>query len=335
VFQTDPILFLQGFASAPLTTLMEGVSAMGYTPFYVTFLCFITLGVSFRKGFLIMQLVLWTSFLTDILKNGFALPRPSDVDSAVKHLGEGVPNTTPFHGRGATAFLGGIDAEVLDVFRAQPEWSFGLPSGHVSGTTALWGGMSLLFRRTIVFALAAVIIVLMPLSRMYLGRHFLADVLGGLVVGGGMVALAYFAFIRPDSRWNYLLLARLTFSRTPGTWTLLALLVLAPMALLLAAPVVEPDDPGRLLGLNLGFILVAVHGFPDDRAVVWKRAVRFLLSILLFGLATVVVSLIVGALGQVGESPAIEFAAAIPPTFLCLWGTVAICLRTGLYPCRL
>lgn len=55
-----------------------------------------------------------------------------------------------------------------------------VPSGHVNTATVLWG---LLYARgKIPLWLAAVVVALVGLSRLYLGAHYLADVLGGAVL---------------------------------------------------------------------------------------------------------------------------------------------------------
>jgi membrane-associated phospholipid phosphatase len=153
VFQIEPILFLQSFASDVLTAFMTLVSQMGYTPFYIATLSVVLFGINFRKGFILLQIVLWNGILTDLLKHVFALPRPSDVDSSVQFLGTNYPNPTPFQGMAGQGFFRLPDPSVIDYFRSLPEWSFGIPSGHVSGTIALWGGMDRLFQKKWIFVL--------------------------------------------------------------------------------------------------------------------------------------------------------------------------------------
>ncbi len=93
--------------------------------------------------------------LPPILKELFALPRPSDVDSLV-HI---------------------LDPEAGD------QSPFGFPSGHCSLTVVTWGTLALLFRKRWLAVPGVIFAVLMPLSRMYLGRHFAGDVFGGIAPG--------------------------------------------------------------------------------------------------------------------------------------------------------
>ncbi|MEW5930503.1 MAG: phosphatase PAP2 family protein [Gemmatimonadota bacterium] len=59
------------------------------------------------------------------------------------------------------------------------------PSGHVYATVGPWGLLAVL--GCIAFGLAALVAVLVGLGRMYLGTHYLGDVLGGIVFGAALV----------------------------------------------------------------------------------------------------------------------------------------------------
>ena len=129
-----------------------------------------------------MHVLLWTGIVTVFLKDFFALPRPSDVDVNVKLINKDYLNSTAFDSMGAQSFFGALPPEVVDHFRSVDGTSFGLPSGHVSITTALWSSVFGLFRPAWVKALSVALIVLIPITRMYLGRPFL-EFLRAAIVG--------------------------------------------------------------------------------------------------------------------------------------------------------
>lgn len=331
MFQTEPIHFLQSFANDWIIALMVLVSSMGYPPFYIVIFILITLGVNFRKGLLLIQIVLCVSILTELLKNMVALPRPSDVDSNVKLLGKDYPNPSPLTDMGACGFLHLPDPEAIRLYRSQPEWSFGFPSGHVSSTTTFWGGMSLLFRNTVVWVLAAVIIALMPLSRMYLGRHFLADVLGGLVLAGIVVAVTYPLFIIPTARSRLLDAVRLHLATNTRSLLLLTYLLLLPLLLVTLTPLVQPESAGGLFGVNVAFLVIGLRGLPDDAGTIPKRAGRVILGLFLFVMASFVTDQVIEISSLNENGLWVEFLAGVAPPFFMLWGTVQLSLRTGLY----
>jgi len=324
VFETAPNHFLQSLASGPLTAFLSAITLTGYFPFYILVLAVIMFGVDLRRGVLLSQFVLWTLAVTDLLKTTVALPRPVDVDSTLRQLDTGAPNKATFIAAGGRSFLGLPAEQAIEYYRAVTGYSFGFPSGHVSSATAFWGGAALLFRRRWMMPAALAMIVLMAISRMYLGRHFLADVLGGGLVGVAVLACGVSLFA---ARW-----APIPFlGDTDLRLGILAVagLVGAPL-LLFFLPGAELNA-GRLLGLNLGYLTLAARGrLPSDQGTMTQRALRILLAV---SLAAVGLRL-PGATplsgwewgGGLGEL----LAGAIPP-FVMLTGTVLLGRRLGLY----
>jgi len=332
MFQTEPIKLLQSLATDGLTELMVLVSGLGYSEFYIPVLILITFGVSFRKGFLLTQMMLWVGIVTDLLKNVIALPRPADVDSAVKLLAEtDVTNPTPFTGKGGVGFWDLPDREAIRIIRLQPDWSYGLPSGHVSGTTAFWGGLSLVFRGTPIRVAAVVMIGLMPLSRMYLGRHFLADVLAGFLLGLVFLGLIHTVFVRPGTAGRLVELSRLHLSAGLPTLIVLSITLLPPLLLLALSPLVEPEAAGHLFGLNVAFLLLALGGLPQDAGSWPRRVGRVLLAFAIYLVTVWLVGQGLDLASAMHDHPWIEFPATAIPTFAALWGGVKVSLGLGLY----
>ncbi len=171
-------------------------------------------------------------------------------------------------------------------------------------------------------------VVLMALSRMFLGRHFLADVIGGAVVGSLLVAVIYAGVVRPG---------RFLDDPSPtlqwGTqWGLPLLILLGlPLGLMVLAPQVEPQNVGRVLGLNLAFVWLAHTGIPDDEASWPRRLARAALAPLIFVLAGVVLPRLALGLGLDPVANATSVSLAAVQGFLVLWGTVALARRSELY----
>ena len=99
-----------------------------------------------------------------------------------------------------------LDAGLKDLFaRARPQAffdyyrtpkSFSFPSGHALFAVCFFGGLAVLLShrlrgrpaRILVWAVALVLILLIGVSRVYLGVHYPTDVLGGFAVGTVWVA---------------------------------------------------------------------------------------------------------------------------------------------------
>ncbi|HET8842971.1 MAG TPA: phosphatase PAP2 family protein [Ktedonobacteraceae bacterium] len=91
----------------------------------------------------------------------------------------------------------------VDILQAAKGLSF--PSGHVMAYLAFWGllfsfgiillrGMS--WWRIALLAISAVFIILVGPSRIYLGDHWASDVLGSYLIGGVLLGLALWLYLR-------------------------------------------------------------------------------------------------------------------------------------------
>jgi membrane-associated phospholipid phosphatase len=108
----------------------------------------------------------------------------------------------------ACAVPGGLILNVLLKYtfqRARPSFdeplvslaTFSFPSGHTSGATVLYGVLAAWLvcrcqgrvQQVLITVAALLMIALVALSRLYLGVHYLSDVLAGMAVGGAWLAV--------------------------------------------------------------------------------------------------------------------------------------------------
>ncbi len=195
MFQVEPVLWLQSLESPALTWLMTTITSLGYTPVYATILLILIFGVRLKPGFFVFLALLINGLLIFCLKQGLMFPRPSDVDIRVIEPGFERPPLL-VDGGGAKSFWELPSPEAMTAAKKQTDWSYGLPSGHVAGATAFFLALAFFFRSRAILVFSVCWMLLMALSRMYLGRHFIADVLGGMAVGVFAVAVAAF-LVRP------------------------------------------------------------------------------------------------------------------------------------------
>lgn len=196
---------LQSFASPTLDAVMLFVTRLASERAYIALLVAAYLVVDAVVG---QRLALLAGFYLNYhLKGLFDTPRPYVLEPAVARSEEAV-----LTGPGA-----------------------GFPSGHAQSSATFWGLAALYARRAWFWALAVVLIVLISLSRLYLGLHLPVDVLGGLGVGLVVAAAAYALF------------AALPRRGALGLPLVLALGLLLPLALHLLWPV--PDSEMLLGGL--------------------------------------------------------------------------------------
>jgi len=161
------ITWLQSLGTG-LMSPMEGLSFLGNEQFFLLvapaiYWCFDTrLGLT--AGLFLMVNANINSYLKIILHT----PRPFWISTAIQHLGF--------------------------------EQSFGMPSGHAQNTAVVWGTLAAYFRKPWTWIASIGLIILIGISRIYLGVHFPHDILAGWIFG----AITLWALIRlsePITRW--------------------------------------------------------------------------------------------------------------------------------------
>jgi membrane-associated phospholipid phosphatase len=175
------------------------------------------------------------------------------------------------------------------------EQSYGVPSGHAQAATVFYGFLALWFRRAWVWILAILMILLMAVSRVYLGVHDIEDILVGILIGV-LILIGYYLWRR--------YMANRFANRILGQRLLLAIsvpLVLATIYVVVLVILGQPNDNvawaehidmaemasfedlaaefGILLGLGVGFVLEVSRVRFMVRGPFWKRIMRYLLGL--------------------------------------------------------
>ena len=181
------------------------------------------------------------------------------------------------------------------------EATFGAPSGHAQTAAGLWGTIAWGARRTWSWFAALIVIVMIGLSRLYLGVHFPQDVLLGWALGGLLLwmFLALWEWVAAWVRQRTLLQQVLLSLAAPAALLLgagmlvngLRLYMLPNAWMVNAARAGEPlptpvsmdstlTAAGTLLGLCLGLIWIHRRGGFKPSGPLWKRALCFLLGLI-------------------------------------------------------
>ncbi|MEN6435321.1 MAG: phosphatase PAP2 family protein [Anaerolineaceae bacterium] len=154
-------LFLQSLGTWSFG-IMKAISFLGQEEFFLILMPFLYWCVDSRIGLRVGLMLLLSNGVNGFFKVAFAGPRPYWFDGDVQ----------------------GVIGET----------SFGNPSGHAQIAASVWGYLAALFRKKWFTILAFVVIFLVGLSRLFLGVHFLRDVLIGWFIG----ALMVFLFIKVE-----------------------------------------------------------------------------------------------------------------------------------------
>jgi hypothetical protein len=171
-----------------------------------------------------------------------------------------------------------------DVRVVRPEPSYSFPSGHSMTPLMFWGGMAMHLRKAWFTALAAAVIFLIGLSRLYLGVHWPVDILGGWAIGAlmllGFSASQGFWTGEKQSLGRQLLIAL----AIPGAATVISLLMGQVPALTAAR-----DENLRffiILGAYVGFLVgaaleEALVGFDPRQGGAGVQAAKVVLGLAL------------------------------------------------------
>jgi len=235
VFSADVIRWVQQFSSPALDAFFHAVTNLGHEYAYILILLVVYWCVDRRIGHRLALVFLSSMWLNGYLKEIFQTPRPSP-DDGVRVL---------VH-----------------------EASFSFPSGHAQGSMTLWGFLALSLRRPWLWAASAILILLVGVSRIYLGAHFLGDVVGGWLIG----ALVLAVFSAAGAAFG-----RLSLSRSAR----LALAILVP---LLLVPLYQTGPSLQLLGVLMGWMGSDVFALEAiayrERASAGRQAAKVLLGLL-------------------------------------------------------
>jgi membrane-associated phospholipid phosphatase len=271
-------LFLQALGNW-LSGPFKLITSLGNEEFYILIMPFLFWCVNSVMGIRAGVMLLLSGGIKDFLKVVIHTPRPYWVDTRVKAI------TT--------------------------ESSFGMPSGHSMDAASIWGVIAVSIKRRWATWLAILLIFLIGLSRIYLGVHFIHDVVSGWLVGG-LLLWGYLTVEKRIARWinqksllTQILLAFL-FSMSLILLALLARLLVqgwqipvewAQNALVAGDIPINPLDMSgsiTLAGVAFGFLgglafWVKRHGMPEIGKRTYKLIFRYLLG--MAGLALIYVGL--------------------------------------------
>lgn len=250
---------------------MQFFTFLGQENFFFLVLPLVYWSIDAGVGLRIAFILATSNYLNTIAKVLFATPRPYWVSAQVEPL--------------------------------SVEYTFGTPSGHAQNAAALWGVMAAGAQRAgqrWAWVAAILLTFFIGFSRLYLGMHFLHDVLLGWLLG----FLLLFVFLRfwdPVAAWlkqktlsqqvmiafvisllmiaaGFLSSAPLSAYVFPAEWTDNALRV-GP----LPDPVSVEDiltSAGSLFGLAAGAAWIASQGGYETSGPLEKRALRYVVGLI-------------------------------------------------------
>ncbi|MCE9598221.1 MAG: phosphatase PAP2 family protein [Spirochaetia bacterium] len=277
---------------------MQAFSVLGVETFYFALVPIIYWFVSRRTAVGLLVILAVSAYLNSVFKWIFSRPRPFWISADVR--GMAIENT------------------------------YGIPSGHAQNAIAVWFvlavSMSLLFpaRKRLLFVIAGVVAFGISFSRIYLGMHFVQDVLLGWLIGGLILA----GYIALEKRIDSILTNPLQHAALlvfPFLMIGVALLVRSfspqPASYPLAGENYDPLHINQVIavcGTLMGLIVGSYVQIPESKSIWWVRALGFVATLVGIGLISKGLS-VVGAGGDL-EQPMRFIRYAL----LVFWGFVLV-----------
>lgn len=256
--ELEQIVSLQRLPVSAL--VMKALSNLGPSAYLLGLVGLVYLCFDSRFGARLLLLYVGAQVVSHFSKLAFHLPRPFWLDERVQAF---EPTAT----------------------------SFGLPSGHSLVATCVWLLIAIEVRKWWFWASSCVIILLVSLSRVWLGSHFISDVLGGCLLGGFVLLF----FLWGEKRWQPRL-CRLSFAKHLGL-TVIFTLVIVAVGFTIRATLANSVDvaqwprypgarqsyrslgaySGTFLGLGIGLAMALRWAHFNSGGPILQRALRLLL----------------------------------------------------------
>jgi membrane-associated phospholipid phosphatase len=278
-------IFFQNLGSW-LKTPMEAFSFLGSEYFFLILLPALYWCLEASFGLRVGIILLLSTSVNDTLKMAFHGPRPYWIST--------------------------------DVIGYASETSFGVPSGHAQIAVGVWGMLAASLRKGWAWVIAILIILMIGISRIYLGVHFPHDVILGWLIGVILLWLVL-RYWKQTAEWvNKLSLGQQIFSAFIASLVLL-LFSLIPYSWLKITNWQPPAEwasfatqavslegalvsAGTLFGLLAGLAWFTQHGGFSTAGPIWKRVLRFVVGAIGILVFYVGLDVVFGLIAPSGEA---------------------------------
>lgn len=161
---------IQAPAAAWLDTAAQAVTMLGESFLLLLPVCAVYWSISRERGETMILSVLCSLFFNHALKAVFMRPRP-------------------------------IGAQGIRSLRVETATGSSFPSGHTQHAAAVYTALACAFRKRWLRAAALVLIVLVGMSRLYLGVHWPSDAAAGALLGAGIAwAVSRLSYYRIENK---------------------------------------------------------------------------------------------------------------------------------------
>lgn len=248
-FEIEIIKWLQNLRSNVLDHLFEYITMFGEEMVIILVLGFVYWSLNKEKGKRLAVIVFISMGINSLLKIVFGRLRPFQVDSEIINL------------------------------RPETSQSYAMPSGHTQGASTVFFGLAYFFKKKYLWIIAVIITILVGISRMYIGVHYLSDVIVGGLLGLLMVISIDYLLNRIKNQKSIYL-----------TLIVISIVALIVMMIINGIQATSPSEIyqelevmskmfGTLLGFGLGVLFEEKYVNFHNHRNMTKNAIRFVVGI--------------------------------------------------------
>ncbi|HOP29363.1 MAG TPA: phosphatase PAP2 family protein [Spirochaetota bacterium] len=167
----ETILFIQTFKTPFLDYFFQFITMSGEQPFFILLACWFTWCYDKEAGWRLGFIFLTGTALNSALKDIFCIPRP-------------------------------IGRDEISSMRTHTAKGYSFPSGHTQSAALCWFSLIKIYKGRYLLITGTVIVILVGISRLYLGVHWPSDVIGGALIGAAWVFTADYLWKRFNGAGN-------------------------------------------------------------------------------------------------------------------------------------
>jgi membrane-associated phospholipid phosphatase len=227
------ILFIQQIANPVLDVVFKAITFLGNENFYLLVIPLTYWCIDKKFGVKLGIVFLLSAYINNFLKQIFETLRP-------------------------TADLVRVVIE---------EGNFAFPSGHSQGAVVFWGTVAWELKKAWATTVAIVLMILIGISRLYLGVHWPIDVLGGWLIGAVIMGVYILYDTMVSKReYNIKILPKIILVLISGAF----FYFLSPESSVMV---------GTYIGLAIGYFLEKEYINFTPRSVWWYQILKVLAGI--------------------------------------------------------
>ena len=248
--QENILKFFNNAATPALDHIAEIVTMLGEQYFFIIIIAFIYWNISKKEGFKLSAAFIISAMLNAVLKIAFHTPRPFE------------------------------KLDYISGKRVETATGYSFPSGHTQGATVFFITLAQIIRKAWFSIIAVILLLAVGLSRVYLGVHWPADVIGGIILG---IIVSFTICTIVDSYYDDFGKLRKIFFRIQFVFIVLTV-ILFFLDLFLLKGSMKIEDFFKISGTSTG----AVYGFfieerrfdfsPHDAGWI-RKILRFIIGI--------------------------------------------------------